>query len=391
MEKKNSKGGKILLFILAACLGGAALGLGLGAGNALTQHFLPDTEEMRLISVLDATTEATITTVRVNPLVVPLNPNEPSFVDIIPEAKAAVVSINVTGTAMRSRRDIPGSGSGFIFAEDGEYIFIATNNHVIENTNSISVSLDDNENVPARVVGFDRASDVAVIVASRTEMYALEIPFTIARLGDSDLLRMGDSVIAIGNAMGEGQTVTRGIISALSLNIEIPDMRDRLSLDVLQTDAAVNRGNSGGPLVNQYGEVIGIVTAKLIGADIEGMGYALPINNVYPLLMDIIETGSIRRTWLGIVDEDVSEFLRSLFNLPSTGVLVRGVIPDSPAYAADIMHRDLIVQFNGRRISGSADLQAQLDSVRPGEEVTLSIYREGQLMEVSVVLGSRLH
>jgi serine protease Do len=390
MENKSGKGGKIFLIILAFFIGGATLGLGLGAGYTVTRHFLPQAE---VVDEAVETPEAAITTVRVNPLVVPINPQEPGFVDIIPEAKSAVVSIHVTAPSGRvgGRRDVPGSGSGFIFAEDSEYVFIATNNHVVENTNTILISLDDNENIPARVVGFDRASDVAVIAALRSELEEKDVPFTIARLGDSDILRMGDPVIAIGNAMGEGQTVTQGIISALSLNIEIPDVRNRLNLNVLQTDAAVNRGNSGGPLVNQYGEVIGIVTAKLIGADIEGMGYALPINNVRHLLEDILETGSVRRTYIGFDPEDVSEFWRSLFNLPSTGVLVGDVRENSPAYTAEIQRGDLIVQFGNRRITSTTDWQNALDAARPGDEIILGIYRDGERIDISVVLTSRMH
>ncbi|MCL2047570.1 MAG: trypsin-like peptidase domain-containing protein [Defluviitaleaceae bacterium] len=381
---------KIILILISFCIGGATLGLGLGAGYALTQHFLP---EPQAIVEAPSPAETAITTVHVNPLVVPIDPQEPSFVEVIPRAKAAVVSINVTAPTVSifGRGEAPGSGSGFIFAEDEEFYFIATNNHVIENTISIRVSLDDIEDIPAVVVGYDTDSDVAVIAVLREELEKLEAPFAIAPLGDSDLLRMGDAVIAIGNAMGEGQTVTRGIISALSLNIPIPSNRNRLNLDVLQTDAAVNRGNSGGPLVNQNGEVVGIVTAKLIGADIEGMGYALPINNVRPLLEDILETGNIRRAYLGINAEDVTEWIRNLFNLPSTGVLVGDVESDSPAEESGLQRGDLIVEFDEKRIESIADLQQALENARPADEVVLVIYRDGERIEISIVLGSRLN
>jgi serine protease Do len=390
MEVLQMKEGKIILFIVAFCLGGVALGIGLGAGRTAALHFLPQVE---IVEVVEVAADTTITTVRVNPLVVPVDPQEPSFVDIIPEAKGAVVSINVTGTSGRmfGRGEVPGSGSGFIFDMDEDYVFIATNNHVVENTTNIYVSLDDNERILATIVGYDRGSDVAVIATLRAEMEEKNIPFTVGRLGDSDTLRMGDSVIAIGNAMGEGQTVTRGIISALSLRIDIPEGRGRLTLDVLQTDAAVNRGNSGGPLVNQHGEVIGIVTAKLIGADIEGMGYALPINDVRPLLEDIAQTGSVRRTWLGIEPEEVSEFLRTLFNLPSTGVLVRNIFADSPAEEAGLQRSDLIIGFGDRNISSMLDLEAALQASRPDDTVTLRVYRDGEQIEISVVLGLRMH
>jgi len=380
---------KVFLTIVAICLGGITLGLGLGAGYVITRHFWP----METVAEAPPTivTDATLTTVRVNPLVVPIDTQEPCFVYVIPTAKSAVVSILVTSPAGgRGRDDVPGSGSGFIFAEDDDYIFVVTNNHVIENTNTIYISPNDYDTFAARVVGYDRGSDIAIVAASRSELEASGIPYTIATIGDSDILRMGDPVIAIGNAMGEGQTVTRGIISALSLNIEIPDVRHRLNLHVLQTDAAVNRGNSGGPLVNQHGEVIGIVTAKLIGADIEGMGYALPINNVLPLLTDILETGSVRRTFIGVDTNEVSEFLRNLFNLPLTGMIVIEVHENTPAYEAGIRRDDLIVQFDNRRIAGAVDWQLALDSARPGDRITLGIYREGERIEISVVLTSRM-
>jgi serine protease Do len=388
MEKKDSKFGKIIMFLFAFCLGGAALGLGLGVGYGAMLRLV--TQGEAAADEAEAV-ETNITTVRVNPLVAPVDTQEPDFVDIIPEAQSAVVSIRITGPLARSRGDVPGSGSGFIFDKDEDFIFIATNSHVIENTTSIYISLDDNESIPASVVGYDRSSDVAVLAASRAEMEYKDILFAVARLGDSCALRPGDSVIAIGNAMGEGQTVTRGIISALSLTIDIPEGRERITLDVLQTDAAVNRGNSGGPLINQRGEVIGIVTAKLIGTDIEGMGYALPINNVRPLLYDIVETGSVRQTWLGITPEDVTEFIRSLFNLPSTGVLVGEIIEDSPAQAAGLQRGDLIVQFGDLQISSTIDLQNALYAARPSDEITMQIYREGTRMNVRVVLGSRMH
>jgi len=379
---------KVLLAITAICLGGITLGLGLGAGYVITRHFFPT--EAVAEGAPAPVTDATLTTVRVNPLVVPIDTQEPCFVYIIPAAKSAVVSINVTSPTGGRRADVPGSGSGFIFAADEDYIFVVTNNHVIENTNTIYISPNDYDSFPARIVGYDRASDIAIVAADRRQLEASGIPYEIAVIGDSDLLRMGDPVVAIGNAMGEGQTVTRGIISALSLNIEIPDARQRLNLHVLQTDAAVNRGNSGGPLVNQQGEVIGIVTAKLIGADIEGMGYALPINHVLPLLTDILETGSVRRTFIGLDTNEVSEFLRNLFNLPHTGMIVVEVHENTPAYEAGVRREDLIVQFDNRRIASAADWQMALDSARPGDRIILGIYREGERIEIAVVLTSRM-
>jgi serine protease Do len=190
--------------------------------------------------------------------------------------------------------------------------------------------------------------------------------------------------------MGEGQTVTMGIISAVNLRITVddPGMRQRLTLEVLQTDAAVNRGNSGGPLVNQHGEVIGMVTAKLFGTGIEGMGYVMPINNVRDILLDIQETGSVRQPYMGITHSDISEFWRELFNLEATGVLVSSVISGSPAEEAGIRPRDLIVSYNGEIIAGREDFVNAINASRAGDEITLGIIRDGINIEVKVVLGS---
>ena len=393
MNTSGKSGRKILLVLLAVCLGSITLGLGLGAGYAFMRHFAPEAGGVSI----ESPGGTGITTVRVNPLAIPIDPHEASFVDVIPLVKDSVVSINVTASVNRpfggGRGESPGAGSGFIFAADDEYVFIATNNHVTENAINIAVSLDDAERVPAVAIGYHRESDLAVLAVSRAALAEKGVPYVIAVFGDSDIMRMGDPVVAIGNAMGEGQTVTRGIVSALNLNINIddPHTRYRLNLDVLQTDAAVNRGNSGGPLINQRGEVIGIVTAKLLGTDIEGMGYALPSNDVVPILMELKETGSVRQPYIGIVSLPINEEHRRAFNLPSTGLLIREVNSGSPAEAAGIMVNDLIMSFGGRRIAGREDLVAALAVSRPGDEVVFGLYRDGERMEVTIILGSIVH
>ena len=378
---------KIWIILIAVVLGGIALGTGLSIGSMVVTYFLPndqaDSSEQQSVGV---------TTVRVNPLVVPIDAADPSFVDIIPLIKDAVVSISVTNTVpgTNTPRAEPGAGSGFIFAEDDEFVFIATNNHVVEGAFAITVSLDDNENVPARIVGGDRMADLAVISVRKTELEEKGVPFSIAPFGDSDAMRMGDVVVAIGNAMGEGQTVTKGIISALNLNIEVSDpaRRTRLRLDVLQTDAAVNRGNSGGPLVNRHGEVIGIVTAKLLGDDIEGMGYALPSNNVYTTLMWIKNNDTVNQPFIGITHQALDELQAARFNLPYSGFLITAVRPDTPAEEAGLQPWDFLVSFDGRRVATFDELRAALLNRRPGDDVVLGIIRNGEHIYVPLTLGT---
>jgi serine protease Do len=376
-------GNRVLTIIMLVALGGATLGLGLSAGRLIMEGIVSSPNDIASFS------SGVVASVERNTLIIPVNPQDPNFADIIPTIKDSVVSIQVTTTSNRpfGGREAFGAGSGFIFYASDESIFIATNNHVIENANTITISLDDAETFPAHVVGTHRYSDLAVLVASRSALG--DKPFTVAPLGNSDILRMGDSVIAIGNAMGEGQTVTKGIVSALGLSIVIDGTN--LILDVLQTDAAVNRGNSGGPLINQYGEVIGVVTAKLLGVDIEGMGYALPMNEASVILFDLMENGAVRHAYLGITRYiEIGERERGQFNLPSTGILVREVSLNSPAAEAGLLTNDFIVYFNDRRIASSDDLRSALITNRAGEEAVLGIYRQGERMDLSVVLGNAL-
>jgi len=219
------------------------------------------------------------------------------------------------------------------------------------------------------------------------------VPYSIAQLGDSDAMRMGDTVLAIGNAMGEGQTVTKGIVSATGLTITVgdPGMRNRVTLDVMQTDAAVNRGNSGGPLLNHNGEVIGIVTAKMMGSDIEGMGYALPINEASVILFDLKETGAVRQPFMGITHDEISEFLRSLFNLPYSGVIIRSVQPGSPAEEAGIQVDDIIIYFNGVRTYGRTEFVEELNNHRPGDVIAITVFRDGEHVQLTLTLGVMRH
>jgi len=371
----------VLLFVVLGC---ATLGAGVGVGYAMGQRAVP-------APVIPQHSLPDVTTVHVNPIAIPINPQEPSIADIVPMVKDAVVSISViAGQTRPFGGTAPGSGSGFIFYQDDDFVFIATNSHVVENATRILVSLDDTEEAPAHVVGADPDSDIAVLAVERAYLYEKGVPYTVASFGDSSAMRMGDTVIAIGNAMGGGQVVTKGIISAMDLTIEVsdPNRRGRLTLEVMQTDAAVNRGNSGGPLFNQRGEVIGIVTAKQMGPDIEGMGYAIPSDIAVDILMSLKETGSVRRPWIGIGHDEFSEFMRSLFNMPYSGVLVLEVFHDSPAEAAGIMVNDLLIYFNDTRLYGWPEFFAILAESRPGDDVTLMVFRDGEYVELNLVLGS---
>jgi len=379
---------KFLVSMLAITLGALFLGLGISAGYFTMRHFIAHLPAAPQVPQ----EEPAFNSVALEPIIIAIDPQTPDFTQVIAQVKDAVVSINVT--AARRGGMAPdehhGAGSGFFFAEDDEYVFVATNHHVIANTTSIMVSIDDNNNVPAHVIGAEPDYDLAVLAVLKTDLEEKGVPYVIAALGCSDAMRMGDSVVTIGNAMGAGQTVTKGIISAVNMQITVHDQNtgSSLTLNVLQTDAAVNHGNSGGPLVNQHGEVIGIVTAKLFGHGIEGMGYVLPTNNIRDLLIELKELGSERHPWIGIHSNEINEDIRDMFGLPSTGLLIELVVEGSPADIAELMARDLLVSFDGLEIGSRLDLANAMTYTRPGDEVVLGVYRNGEYMELTVVLGS---
>jgi len=383
---------KMLITMLAIAIGGAFLGLGLGAGYIATRHFM----DSRTTPAIEMPQDMQINTIQLESPVVSIDPRTPDFTDVIAQVKDSVVSINVTSAPRQGGGifgGIPenhGAGSGFFFAQDEEYVFVATNHHVIAGAATITVSIDDDTRIPARIIGSAPDYDLAVLAVTKVDLEEKGVPFVLATLGCSDTMRMGDSVVAIGNAMGAGQTVTKGIISAVDMQITVhdPSTNAVLTLDVMQTDAAVNQGNSGGPLINQYGEVVGIVTAKLFGHGIEGMGYVLPVSNIEHMLADMQETGSIRIPFMGIQHYDVDEALRDMFNLPSVGVLIRSVSEGAPAYIAGLMERDIIVRFDGEVVYGQQQFIDLLLARRPGDTVTIGVYRNNEYMEVELTLGS---
>jgi len=378
---------KLMVSMMAIAVGALFLGAGIVAGYMVMRQFI----EPSALTSEAAQDAPDFNSIALEPVIIAIDPQTPDFSDVIAQVRDSVVSIMVTAVR-RPQEEHQGAGSGFFFAQDDEYVFVATNHHVIANTASIMVSIDDNYSVPASVIGSEPDYDLAVLAVLKSDLEEKGVPFTIANLGCSDVMRMGDSVVAIGNAMGAGQTVTQGIVSAVDLHITVFDQNTNASiiLNVLQTDAAVNHGNSGGPLINQHGEVVGIVTAKLFGQGIEGMGYVLPTNNIHDLLIELKIHGSERHPWIGIHSDEINEDIRDMFDLPSTGLLIGLVVENSPAYEAGLMARDLLVRFDGHHVGSRLDLVYAMTDSRPGDEVVVGVYRTGVYMEFTLVLGSMM-
>ena len=272
------------------------------------------------------------------------------------------------------------SGSGFILTGDG---YVLTNYHVIESSSSISVTLYDGKSYDAVLIGYDESSDIAVLKIDAEGL-------TPVVLGDSDNLNVGDSVVAIGNPLGELTfSLTSGAVSALNREITLSNS---VTMNLIQTDCAINSGNSGGALFNLYGEVIGITNAKYSGsgsgASIDNIGFAIPINHVRGIVESIIENGYVAKPYIGVIVSDVSEETMG-YGLPA-GAAVKAVSEDSPAEKAGLQVNDIITAVNGKEISGRTGLSEAVSAASVGDTLTLTVYRQGNTISVDVTVGEQI-
>ncbi len=268
-------------------------------------------------------------------------------------------------------------GSGFII--DAENGYVVTNNHVIRDADEVRVTLSNDETIDAEIVGVDEKTDIAVLKVDPKKAKLKTVSF-----GRSDILRVGDWVLAIGNPFGLGGTVTAGIISARQRDIQSGPYDD-----YLQTDASINRGNSGGPMFNLKGEVIGINTAIFspTGGSV-GIGFAIPSDLAKPVINQIIEYGRTRRGWLGVRIQTVTEEIAESLDLPSEqGALVASITPDGPAEKAGLQHGDVILEFNGQKVDNMRSLPRIVAETTIGETVSLKYWREGKEGTTEVSVG----
>jgi S1-C subfamily serine protease len=295
----------------------------------------------------------------------------------------SVVHIEIHQSAGRSRsgepRERTGGGSGFVFTPDG---LILTNSHVVHEAARIVVTLSDGRRMPATVIGDDPASDLAVI---RLEQTRFDEPgWTVAALGDSQRLRVGQIVIAIGAPYGFQSTVTAGVVSAMGRSLR--SYSGRLIDDVIQTDASLNPGNSGGPLVDSAGRVVGVNTATILPA--QGICFAIGINTAKFVASRLLRDGRIRRSYVGISGQTVPVHRRVVrfYDLPKeTGALVLSVEENSPAKRAELREGDIIVALEGQPVAGVDDLHRLLTDLRVGLSCTLTVLRWTEKLEVKIV------
>ena len=328
--------------------------------------------------------------------------------DVVEQVMPAMVSIinNYTNTStgmtiwgQRYDYSQPGvsSGSGIILAENESELLIVTNNHVVEDTDELQVIFIDGSTAVANVKGLDSEMDLAVIsVALDTLSEETRNAITVATLGNSDDLKLGSPVIAIGNALGYGQSVTGGMISALNREMTAEDGSTGI---FIQTDAAINHGNSGGALLNVNGEVIGINSSKMDGYSVEGMGYAIPISSASPIIAELMErqtrtelVAEEEKGYMGISMRDVTAQYASLLGIPQ-GISVQEIEEGSAAEKAGMMKYDIIVKFDGQKVSTGEKLAETVGYYRAGETVTVTVQRlvngAYETIDLEITLGSR--
>lgn len=381
--KKNKGWTKLIVAsLIIGISGGAAMGAGYGAVKYYGNH-QPVTTTNAGTTLVQKTSAA----------------SGMSVVDVVSAVKPSVVSISTKIAGTKSYQspfsigggfDIPyeaeGAGSGVIFYSNDSQVAIATNNHVIEGANEVYATINDTTTVRANVAGTKADSDLAVLTISWKDLKAAGIEnVTVAQFGNSDDLQVGESVIAIGNAMGLGLSATDGIVSIKEQNINV----DGNSLNVIQTSAAINSGNSGGALVNTRGEVIGINTAKYNSSMTEGMGYAIPSNDIKPIVEELLVDGTSPTPYIGIVGTSITSENASLYKLP-VGALIMEVTKGGPADLAGIQAGDIITNFDGKTVMDMDELAKMIKQAKVGANIPVHIIRNGQTgMDLTITIADK--
>ena len=324
--------------------------------------------------------------------------------DIAENVMPSIVSITNMGQqtvnffGQQVTQDVEGAGSGIIIGQTDDAIYIATNNHVVANSTQLTVNFIDDQSVAAEIKGTDTSTDLAVISVAVSDIPKDTLSkIKVATLGDSDSLKVGEGTVAIGNALGYGQSVTTGVISALNREVTVQDENTGTSVtnDLIQTSAAINPGNSGCALLNMKGEVIGINSVKYSDEQVEGMGFAIPISQAEPIINDLINREVVddsNSAYLGVAGQDVTSDIAKAYGMPE-GIYVTQVKEGTAAEAAGIQKGDIITKFDGKKVSSMEALRDNMQYYAAGTtvEVVVQTNQNGEWQEqtLSVTLGKK--
>ena len=380
-QKKSGKAGKVVALLLACALVGGGSGWGAAAlasknsGSAAAAPAAASSDASVMLEGQRQTATLQVASVDTSKL---LTASEVYAQNV---NSTVGITTSITTNYFGYQTTAAAAGSGFILTQDG---YILTNYHVVESSSSIKVTTYDGTSYDAQLIGYDESNDVAVLKVDATDL-------TPVVLGDSDSVSVGDSVVAIGNPLGELTfSLTAGAISALDRPVTLSS---GTTMNLMQTDCAINSGNSGGALFNMYGEVIGITNAKYSSssssseASIDNIGFAIPINQVRSIVESIIQNGYIVKPYIGVSVSDVSSESQS-YGLPQ-GAAVRSVVENSPAAEAGLQENDIITAANGDAITGSNDLVKLVKAASAGDTLELTVYRQGQTITVTLTVGEQ--
>lgn len=395
-KKKSSGSGALKRFGLS--LAGGLLGGALILGGAVLVNENSTTSNSSSASSSNTSGTTTVSNVSVN-----VSSDITSAVDTVQDAVVSVInyqassSMDLFGNTQTDSSELTeySEGSGVIYNIDGDTAYIVTNNHVIADADSLKVLLSDGTSVDAELVGTDEYTDIAVLKVSSDGIT------TAAEFGDSDSLTVGEPAIAIGSPLGTdyANSVTSGIVSSLDREVSITtESNSTVTSYAIQTDAAINPGNSGGPLINIEGQVIGINSSKITstssGESVEGIGFAIPSNDVVKIINQLVENGEVIRPALGVTMYDLSyfstqqreQYLSSLPESVTAGTVIASVVSGSPADEAGIQQYDVITAIDGEEVTSSSDLKSMLYDKSVGDSVTITYYRDGEEQTATVNL-----
>ena len=393
-EQKGNRGGVFLASIVGAILGAILVIIAIPALS--NNGILPYQIEPSQDSAVESDTNNNQGVIQ-KQVAYDVNTNTTKAVE---KAADAVVGINnIQSTSFWSEseggsEEAAGTGSGVIYKMAGNKAYVVSNHHVVEGATKLEVSLIDGTKIPAKLLGSDVWTDLAVLEVDADKVKK------VAEFGDSDSLKMGEPVIAIGNPLGAtfSGSVTQGIISGLKRTIPVDINQDGLvdwNAEVLQTDAAINPGNSGGALINIAGQLVGINSMKIAQNAVEGIGLSIPINSARPIIDDLEKFGTVKRPYMGVDLKSVSEipayYQEEALKLPrevNYGVALRQVVPNSPADQAGLQELDVIVEMDGDKINDVIDLRKHLyQKKKIGEQLEIKYYREGKLKQTTLRLA----
>lgn len=406
-RKERTQGGGtfrrlVVNIAMGVCFGACAAVAFFGVNRALDYFSPAETVQTGNADNASETMKVpTVGNVNASPSYVTYVQNDTSA--MVDEVMPAMVSIVNNYTTMSFNfwgqtisRDNLASGSGIIVGQTDEVLLIATNNHVVADATKLEVTFIDGSKAEAVIKGTDAEMDLAVIAVSLSNLDAdTKTAIAVAKLGDSSNLKLGEPVVAIGNALGYGQSVTTGCISALNRELEGEDGSVNT---FIQTDAAINPGNSGGALLNINGEVIGINSSKIGGSSIEGMGYAIPISSASPILTELMEREVRDKVeyaesgYLGVQPQTVTDEISASLGLPK-GIFIKEVVEGSAAEKAGVLKGDILVKLDGQKLSTADELRDLLTYYKAGEEVTVTVKRASggvyESVELTVILDKR--